>query len=171
MKMKIIEIPDPLLREKSLPVKAVDEDVQKLMKDMLETMYSAGGVGLAAPQVGVLKRIVVIDISKENEPDAPLFLANPEIIWKSEEMIECSEGCLSVPNQYAPVARHQAVTIRYLNEKNEPCELKAEDFLAKAVQHELDHLDGIIFIDYVSALRRKMMLKRLDKQRKRKEGE
>ena len=168
MKLKIIEIPDPLLREKSLPVEGVDSQLATFMHDMLETMYHAGGVGLAAPQVGVLKRIVVIDTSRDEEKQKPLLMANPEIVWRSEEKEECSEGCLSVPNQYAPVERAYAVKVRFLNEKNEMVELTAEGFLARAVQHELDHLDGIIFVDYLSKLRQKMIMKRLEKNRKRK---
>ncbi len=167
MKLKIIEIPNPLLRQKSEPVEKVDKALSSLMKDMLETMYSANGVGLAAPQVGILKRVVVIDVAHDDEKPAPFLMANPEIIWRSEEKEECSEGCLSVPNQFASVERSYAVKVRYLNEKNEKVELLAEGFLARAVQHELDHLDGVVFIDYVSPLKRKMMIKRLEKQRRK----
>lgn len=168
MKLKILEIPHPLLREKSKEVERNDSSIKKLLEDMLETMYAAHGVGLAAPQVGILKRIVVIDVAREDEQPHPLFLVNPQIIEHSEETEECSEGCLSVPNQFAPVKRYVEVTVRYEDADRNMKQIKGDGLLAIALQHEIDHLDGIVFIDHLSKLRQKMILKRLEKNRKRK---
>ncbi len=168
MKLEILEIPHPLLRQKSMPVDAEEKEIKKLLADMLETMYAAHGVGLAAPQVGVLKRIVVIDVSREDEKPNPLFLINPKIVAHSEEKAECSEGCLSVPNQFAPVERFVEVTVEYEDADRQPCRIIGDGLLAIALQHEIDHLDGIIFVDYLSKLRQKMIMKRLEKNRKRK---
>ena len=164
MKYKIIEIPDERLREKSVSVSSDEVGLKELLKDMLSVMYESNGVGLAAPQIGLLKRIVVIDVSKEK--NSPLYLVNPEIIAHSEEMQKEYEGCLSIPNQFAPVERFQAVTVRFINEKGKETILEAEGFLAIALQHEIDHLNGVLFIDYLSPLKRKMLLKRLEKKRK-----
>ncbi len=168
MKLQILEIPHPVLREISQPVAPNDIDVKKLLADMLETMYAAHGVGLAAPQVGILKRIVVIDIARQDEEPAPVFLINPKIIAHSQETAECSEGCLSVPNQYAPVERFVEVTVEYEDADRKKCQIKGEGLMAIALQHELDHLDGVIFVDHLSKLRQKMIMKRLEKNRKRK---
>ena len=135
------------------------------MDDMLETMYDAVGVGLAAPQVGVSKRIVVIDTTHEGEKPEPLYLVNPEIIWKSEEKVCGEEGCLSVPEQRAEVERFASVKLRYLDYDGKEHEELIEDFLAIVVQHELDHLDGILYIDRISRLKRQMLLKKLQKLR------
>ncbi len=171
MKLEILEIPHPLLRQKSVFVNKEDKEVKKLLENMLETMYAAHGVGLAAPQVGVLKRIVVIDTASKEEKPNPLFLVNPKIIEHSEETSECSEGCLSVPNQYASVQRYTEVTVEYEDADRIVKQIKAEGLLAIALQHEIDHLDGIIFIDYLSKLKQKMILKKLEKNRKRKKME
>ena len=167
MKLKIIEVPNPILRQISQKVEAVDANTKQLLADMLETMYAANGAGLAAPQIGISKRIVVIDAARRGEEPTPYKMVNPKIVWHSNDMQECSEGCLSIPNQYAPVQRFYAVRVEYLNEEGRPCVLEAEGFLAVAVQHELDHLDGIIFIDHLSKLRQKMMLKKQEKRQKR----
>ncbi len=167
MKMKIIELPNPLLREKSKEVKGVDADIKKLLADMLETMYLANGAGLAAPQVGILKRMVVIDAARKGESPMPYKMVNPVIVEHSDEMQECQEGCLSIPNQYAPVDRFLSVKVEYLDEDGNAQKLEAQDFLAVAIQHELDHLDGIVFIDHLSKLRQKMMLKKQEKRQKR----
>lgn len=167
MKLKIIEVPNPILRQVSKEVKQVDEDVKTTLADMLETMYKANGAGLAAPQVGLLKRMVVIDAARKGEEPAPYKMVNPKIVWHSDELQECQEGCLSIPNQYAPVRRFESVKVEYLDENGKSCILEAKGFLAVAVQHELDHLDGVIFIDHLSKLRQKMMLKKQEKRQKR----
>lgn len=171
MKMKILQLPNPILRQKSLEIQEVDENIRKTLDDMLETMYEANGVGLAAPQVGLLQRMLVIDISAKEEAKQPLKMINPKMVWHSDEIQTCSEGCLSIPNQFAPVERYQSVRIEYLDENGQPQNLIASDFLAVAVQHEMDHLDGIIFIDHISALRRNLLLKRHEKQLRKKAKE
>lgn len=167
MKLKIIELPNPILRQVSKEVKQVDEDVKITLADMLETMYKANGAGLAAPQVGLLKRMVVIDAARKGEEPAPYKMVSPKIVWHSDELQECQEGCLSIPNQYAPVQRFESVKVEYLDENGKSCVLDAKGFLAVAIQHELDHLDGIIFIDHLSKLRQKMMFKKQEKRQKR----
>lgn len=171
MKMKIFEIPEPVLREKSLPVEKIDAKVRQILDDMLETMYAAHGVGLAAPQVGLLQRMVVIDIAGKDEDPCPYKMINPKIVSHSDEMESCSEGCLSLPSSYAPVSRYKSVTVQYLDENGNEKSLEATDFFAKAVQHELDHLDGVLFIDHLSPMRRKMVIKRVEKMRKKKQEE
>lgn len=163
--LKVYEYPDPVLKKKAERVEKVDDELRRFMDDMLETMYAAVGVGLAAPQVGVSKRIVVIDTAHEGEKPEPLYLVNPEIIWKSEDKVCGEEGCLSVPEQRAEVERHASVKLRYLDYDGQPHEELIEDFLAIVVQHELDHLDGILYIDRISRLKRQMLLKKLQKLR------
>ena len=166
-KLTVLEIPHPVLYEKAQPVEEVTTEIQTLLSDMLETMYKTNGVGLAGNQVGVLKRVVVIDCaSKEEKPD-PIKMVNPRIIEKSEEMICHNEGCLSIPREYADVVRHETVTVEYLDENGTLKQRKADGLLAIAIQHELDHLEGILFIDHLSPLKRKMLLKRLEKRRKK----
>ena len=166
MDLKIIEYPDTLLREKSQPVEQVDSAVAELLRQMLQKMYDTHGVGLAAPQVGILKRLVVIDVGSKEGQEKPLLMVNPEIVEKSEEIKKASEGCLSVPNQYAPVERFASVTVSYLDENGVRQEISADGLLAVALQHEIDHLNGILFIDYLSPLRRKMVVNRLNKNRR-----
>ena len=164
--LKVYEYPHPILKKKAEKVEKVDDEMRRFLDDMLETMYHAAGVGLAAPQVGVSQRIVVIDISHdEKDKMDPLYMVNPEIIWKSEDMVCGEEGCLSVPDQRAEVERFAAVKVKYLDYNGEEKELLAEDFLAIAVQHELDHLDGVLYIDRISRLKRQMLLKKLQKLR------
>ena len=169
--LTILEVPNPLLKKKSEPVAQMDDDIRKLTDDMLETMYEAPGIGLAAPQVGVLKRIVVIDVSRENEPRRPYRMINPVIIDRSEERVMHDEGCLSVPEQYAEVERAKSVTVRYTDENGKERELHAEGLLAIAVQHELDHLDGKLFIDHLSKVKRDMIVRRVEKERRWKADE
>ena len=164
--LPILTAPDPRLKRKSRPVEKVDAGVRKLMDDMLETMYAAPGVGLAAPQVGVLKRVIVVDVSEKESPPAPHALANPEILWVSDKDNTHEEGCLSVPEHYADVVRPAEVRVRYLDRDNEIRELHADGLLATCVQHEIDHLDGILFIDHISALKRNMILRKLLKEKK-----
>jgi peptide deformylase len=165
-KLEIITLPDPLLRKASAPVERVDAELLKLADDMLETMYAAPGIGLAAPQVGVGKRVIVLDLAKDGEPPTPLKLANPEIVWASDEDAVFEEGCLSVPEHYAEVARPAAVRIRYLDYDDEIREMEASGLLATCLQHEMDHLDGILFIDHLTALKRNIILRKLLKAKK-----
>ena len=164
--LKLFEYPHPVLKQKTEKVEKVDNEIKKLLDDMLETMYASNGCGLAAPQIGVSKRIVVIDIAREDEEPTPLYMVNPEIVWRSEEKVCGEEGCLSVPGQRAEVERFASVKIKYLDYEGKEQELLAEDFLAIAVQHELDHLDGVLYIDHLSRLKRQMLLKKLEKFRK-----
>ena len=167
--LKVCEYPDPVLKKKAEKVAVVDDELRHFMDDMLETMYAAVGVGLAAPQVGVSKRVVVIDISHEDEKREPLFLVNPEIIWKSEDKVCGEEGCLSVPEQRAEVERYASIKVRYLDYNGQEHEELIDDFLAIVIQHELDHLDGILYIDRISRLKRQMLLKKLQKLRDEKQ--
>ncbi|MBV8191919.1 MAG: peptide deformylase [Alphaproteobacteria bacterium] len=169
--LPILTAPDPRLKKKSKPVDAVDDALRRLMDDMLETMYAAPGIGLAAPQVGVLKRLVVLDIDREEVKTGPLFLVNPEIVEASDEDATYEEGCLSVPEHYSDVARPAKVRVRYLDRDGKQQEMACEGLLATCVQHEIDHLDGILFIDHISALKRNMILRKLLKARKEKERE
>tara|TARA_A100001011_G_C14307813_1_gene844041 strand:+ start:1947 stop:2471 length:525 start_codon:yes stop_codon:yes gene_type:complete len=163
---KILVEPDPILRKKCESLEKVDDQVRKLMDDMLETMYKAPGIGLAAIQLGILKRIVVIDISKENEKQNPLFLINPVITKKSKNTSIYEEGCLSIPGQFAEIERPAECTLKYINYQGKNKELKADGLLATCIQHEVDHLDGILFIDYLSKLKKDMIIKKLVKQKK-----
>jgi peptide deformylase len=158
--------PDSILRKKCEAVGSVNSEVQKLMDDMLETMYSAPGIGLAAIQVGILKRIVVIDISKEKEKKNPLFLINPEIINKSSNTSVYEEGCLSLPGQFAEIQRPAECTVKYLDYEGKAKQLKVDGLLSTCVQHEVDHLNGILFIDYLSKLKKDMIIKKLVKHKK-----
>jgi peptide deformylase len=149
-----------------MPVAVVDDRIRRLLDDMLETMYAAPGIGLAAPQVGEALRVVVVDIAQKDGVRAPLRMVNPEIIWASEDQVPYEEGCLSLPEHYADVTRPRQVRVRYLDETGAAHELEAEGLLAVCVQHELDHLEGTLFVDHVSALRRGMILKKLQKLKK-----
>lgn len=169
--LPILTAPDPRLKKKSAPVASVDAEVRQLMDDMLATMYAAPGIGLAAPQVGVLKRVVVLDIDREDVKTGPLSMANPEIVEASDEDLSYEEGCLSVPEHYGEVVRPAKVTVRYLDRDGKQQDLACEGLLATCVQHEIDHLDGVLFIDHISALKRNMILRKLLKARKEKERE
>mgnify|MGYP001266887502 CR=1 FL=1 len=162
---KILTEPDPFLRQKSIKVKEVDDNIRKLMDDMLETMYEAPGIGLAAIQIGVPKRVIVMDLAKD-EKKSPLYFVNPEIILKSENNSAYEEGCLSVPGQFAEINRPEKCHVKYLDYNGEPKELKAEGLLATCIQHEVDHLEGILFIDYLSKLKKSMIIKKLSKEKK-----
>ena len=163
---KILTEPNKILREKSLPVEKVDKDLQTLMDDMLETMYAAPGIGLAAIQVGVAKRVIVLDIAPKDKPKNPIFFVNPKIIYKSENKSTYEEGCLSVPGQFAEINRPEICNVKYLDYYGQPKEIKAEGMLATCIQHEMDHLEGILFIDYLSKLKKSMIIKKLSKQKK-----
>ncbi len=164
--LSIITAPDPRLKVKARPVTRVDDAVRTLMDDMLETMYRAIGIGLAAPQVGVGSRVIVLDNAREGEPPQPLKLANPEILWRSLELIAGNEGCLSLPEQYAEVLRPKAIRLRYLDYDNEIREMGADGLLATCLQHEIDHLDGLLFVDHLSPLKRSMILRKLAKAKR-----
>ena len=166
MLRKILIEPDPILRKKCEPLEKVDIETKKLMDDMLETMYAAPGIGLAAIQVGILRRLVVIDISKAEEKKNPIFLINPQIIHKSKKTSVYEEGCLSLPGQFAEIERPAECTLKYIDYNGKEKELKADGLLATCVQHEVDHLNGILFIDYLSKLKKDMIIKKLVKQKK-----
>jgi len=161
----ILTEPNKILRQISNPVDHVGEEEQKLMDDMLETMYAAPGIGLAAIQIGIPKRIIVMDISREKENKNPLHFVNPEIVWKADEDIIYEEGCLSVPNQFAEINRPKTCHVKYLDYFGQPQLLKAQGLLATCIQHEIDHLEGILFIDYLSKLKKTMIIKKLSKQK------
>ena len=163
---KILTEPNKVLRQKSLVVEQVDQELQQLMNDMVETMYAAPGIGLAAIQVGVPKRVIVLDISRKEGMKDPMYFVNPEIIEKSKNILTYEEGCLSVPGQFAEIDRPDRCHIKYLDYHGQPKELKARGMLATCIQHEIDHLEGILFIDYLSKLKKTMIIKKLSKQKK-----
>jgi peptide deformylase len=170
----IVEVPDPLLRQISTPVDKVDDEVRALIADMFETMYDAPGIGLAAIQVGVPKRILVIDLQEPKEEGGdpvkdPRVFINPEIVQSSDQEVPYTEGCLSVPDQYAEVDRPDRIRARWLDERGKAHEEEIEGLLATCLQHEMDHLEGVLFIDHLSRLKREMILKKLAKQRKERE--
>ena len=165
-KRKIITEPDIILRKKSATLEKVDDELRELMDDMLETMYAAPGIGLAGVQVGILKRLIVIDISRDQEKKNPLFLINPEIISKSSSTSVYEEGCLSLPGYFAEIERPAECQIKYLDYHGKKKEMKAGGLLATCIQHEVDHLNGILFIDYLSKLKRDMVIKKLIKDKK-----
>ena len=164
---EILTEPNKILREKSLKVDQVNDDIRKLMDDMLETMYAAPGIGLAAIQVGVPKRIIVLDISPKDAPKNPMFFVNPEVVLKSESKSTYEEGCLSVPGQFAEIDRPDKCHIKYIDYYGNQKEIKAEGMMATCIQHEMDHLEGILFIDYLSKLKKTMILKKLSKNKSR----
>jgi peptide deformylase len=164
---KILVEPNQFLRKKSLLVEKVDDEARKIMDDMLETMYAAPGIGLAAIQIGITKRIIVLDLGgKQDEPKNPMFFVNPEIIEKSNTNSTYEEGCLSVPGQFAEIDRPEKCHLKYLDYYGTQKEIRAEGMLATCIQHEMDHLEGILFIDYLSKLKRSMITKKLSKQKK-----
>ena len=162
----ILIVPDPRLKKVSAPVEAVDDALRALMDDMLETMYDAPGIGLAAIQVGVPKRVIVMDISPREGEREPRYFVNPEITWRSEETVPYEEGCLSVPDIYDEVERPAQVKLRYLNYQGERVEEDAEGVFAVCIQHEMDHLDGVLFIDHLSRLKRERAVSKVKKAAK-----
>ncbi|AXS39096.1 peptide deformylase [Breoghania sp. L-A4] len=175
-KRDIIILPDAQLRRVSEPIKTVDAGIRQLADDMLETMYEAPGIGLAAIQIAVPKRLLVLDVSKDDAPKEPMVVINPEIVWESEERSVYQEGCLSIPDFYEDVERPERVRVTFLDREGKPCELEADGILATCLQHEIDHLNGVLFIDHISKLKRDRVVTkftkqaranaRLDKQRK-----
>ena len=164
--LSIITAPDPRLKIKARPVAAVDAKVRRLMDDMLGTMYQAIGIGLAAPQVGQPSRVIVLDVAREGDRPQPLKLANPESLWRSSDLATFSEGCLSLPEHYADVTRPAEIRLRYLDHENEIREMHATGLLATCLQHEIEHLDGILFVDHLSLVKRGMILRKLAKAKR-----
>jgi peptide deformylase len=162
----ILTVPDPVLKQRSKAVAEVDDELRALMDDMLETMYAAPGIGLAAIQVGVAKRVIVMDLSKDEEPRAPRYFVNPEVLWASEETAPYEEGCLSVPEVYDQVERPARVRIAYLDYQGKRIEEEAEGVFAVCIQHEMDHLEGVLFIDHLSRLKREQAIKKVKKAKK-----
>ena len=165
-KRPILVLPDARLRAVADPIAEIDDAIKQLAHDMLETMYAAPGIGLAAPQVGELRRIVVMDLAKEEEPADPIVMINPEILSFSEETVVTEEGCLSIPELYYEVERPAEVTVRYTDLDGQTIERDAAERLAICIQHELDHLDGVLYIDYLSRLKRDRVLKKFQKAEK-----
>ena len=164
--LPIIIAPDPRLKKKAETVEAVDTEIGELMANMLETMYLAPGIGLAAPQIGVLKRVIVLDITKGKGPPDPICMANPEITWCSDEEVTYEEGCLSLPEQFDQVTRPAKIRVSFLNKENMQQECEADGLLATCIQHEMDHLTGTLFVDHLSHLKRGMILRKLKKMKK-----
>ncbi len=164
--LPILEVPDPRLKQTAEPVAEVDDGLRDLMADMLATMYKAPGIGLAAPQVGVPRRVVVVDVTPEEGPKAPIYLVNPEIVWRSSAAETAEEGCLSLPGQFGDVHRPTAVKVAYRDEQGQAREIEADGLMARCLQHEIDHLDGVLFTDHLSVLKRNMILRKLAKRRR-----
>ena len=163
---EILTVPDPVLKQKSEPVAQVDDDLRALMDDMLETMYAAPGIGLAAVQIGVPKQVIVMDLHREGEERHPRYFVNPQITWSSDETQPYEEGCLSVPDIYDEVERPARVKLRYLNYQGEQVEEEADGLFAVCIQHEMDHLKGVLFIDHLSRLKREQAVRKVKKQAK-----
>lgn len=166
----IITLPDKRLRLVSEPVKHVDAGVRKLIDDMFETMYKAPGIGLAAIQIGVAKRVVTMDLSKKEDNHEPHVFINPEIVWKSDETAKYEEGCLSIPDYYEEVERPKEVKVKYLDRDGKPAEIEAKGLLATCLQHEIDHINGVLFIDHLSKLKRDRVIKKFAKAAKKVEA-
>jgi peptide deformylase len=164
--LTVLVAPDPRLKLKAKPIEVVDDQVRQVMDDMLETMYAAPGIGLAAPQIGDPRRIIVVDVAHEDEEKKPLRMANPEILWRSDEETTYNEGCLSLPDHYADVTRPKEIKVRYLDHQNDIRELHADGLLATVIQHEMDHLQGVLFVDHISPLKRNIILRKLTKQKR-----
>ncbi|MGA2893038.1 MAG: peptide deformylase [Xanthobacteraceae bacterium] len=167
---EIIKLPDKRLRLKSEPVKKVDADLRALVDDMFETMYDAPGIGLAAIQLGVAKRVVTMDLSKREDNHKPLVFINPEITWSSEETATYEEGCLSIPEYYEEVERPAQVKVKYLDLDGKSHEITAKGLLATCLQHEIDHINGVLFIDHLSRLKRNLVIKKFAKAAKKVEA-
>jgi peptide deformylase len=169
--LDIIKLPDPVLRKKSTAVEQVDNDLRRLLDAMLETMYEAPGIGLAGIQVGVPKRIITIDVTRDEGPREPLYLINPEILTLSDDRSTYEEGCLSIPDYFAEIERPATVRVRYVDYDGKSRELEADELLATVIQHEIDHLDGVLFVDYLSKLKRDLVIRKFTKAAKQDERE
>ena len=165
----ILIAPHPKLKTRADPVEVVDDELRALLDDMLETMYAAPGIGLAAPQIGVMRRAIVLDVADKESPPRPMCLINPEIVGRGEETVTAEEGCLSLPEIYGDVTRQARVFVRFTDRDGERREMDADGLLARCLQHELDHLDGVLFVDHLSALKRKMLMRKLAKLQREKE--
>ncbi len=163
----ILILPDPKLRLTSEPVAAIDADVRALVDDMFETMYEAPGIGLAAIQIGIARRIVTMDLAKKDEPKAPQVFINPEVTWSSEDLAVYEEGCLSIPEYYEEVERPASVKVKYMDLDGKTHEIEADGLLATCLQHEIDHTNGVLFIDHISKLKRDRVMKKFQKALKR----
>ena len=161
--LNILREPNKLLRQKSAEIDVIDEEIKNLAKEMLETMYNAPGIGLAAVQVGVLKRLIVVDISKEGEKKNPIFLINPKIVWKSDTLVNNEEGCLSIPGYYGNVDRHDSCKVEYLDIEGNLNNINVSGLLSRCIQHEVDHCNGVLFIDHLSQLKREIIQKKIQK--------
>jgi peptide deformylase len=168
--LDILEVPDHRLTTRSAPIERIDDGLLRLLDDMLETMYAAPGIGLAAPQVGVLKRAFVADLGGDGER-APIYVINPEIVWRSKTSNVAEEGCLSLPKQFGEVSRSDQVRVRHLDRAGAVREIAAEGLLARCLQHEIDHLDGVLFVDHLSTLKRTIILRKLAKAKRARERE
>ena len=166
----ILVIPEPKLRQVSAPVAKLDRTLASLIDDMFSTMYDAPGIGLAAIQVGVPLRLITIDVARKDEPRKPLALINPEIVWSSEDMATYEEGCLSIPDYYEEVERPARVKVRFTDRDGAACEVEADGILSTCLQHEIDHLDGRLFIDHISRLKRERVIKKFAKLARREQG-
>jgi len=164
--LPILTLPDPVLRKKAKPVERIDAELRRLMDDMLATMYDAPGIGLAAPQVGVLRRLIVMDPAKDEAPKSPLVMINPQILERSEEMRTHEEGCLSIPDFTAEIERPARTRVSYIDREGKKREAELEGIWSTLVQHEIDHLNGVLFIDYLSRLKREMVVRKFTKQKR-----
>ena len=164
--LPIIVAPDPRLKIKTRPVETVDDELRQFLDDMLETMYAADGIGLAAPQVGDERSVLVMDVAREGQDPKPMKIINPEIVWHSDEERVHEEGCLSLPEYFAEVVRPEKIRVRFLDETGAEQELEADGILSICIQHEMDHLQGILFVDHVSSIKRGMILRKLKKAKK-----
>ena len=155
--------PDPVLKQKALPVDEFDEKLSELAENMLETMYAAPGIGLSAPQIADGRRLIVCDVAREGEPPQPYQMINPEIVWRLDEKVVAEEGCLSIPDQYGEVSRFREIRVSYLDPNGASQEVAADGLFSACIQHEIDHLDGVLFIDYLTPLKRNMILRKMKK--------
>ena len=162
----ILKLPDPILRKKAKPIERVDADLRRLVDDMLATMYDAPGIGLAAPQIGILRRLIVMDPAKDEAPKTPVIMVNPEILQRSDELRVHDEGCLSIPDFTAEIERPARIRVSYLDREGKMQESELEGIWATVVQHEIDHLNGMLFIDYLSRLKRDMVMKKFTKAKR-----
>ncbi len=169
--LPILWAPDPMLKTKCATVEEVDDDLRLLLDNMLETMYAAPGIGLAAPQIGVSRRVLVADVAKEDQPPNPVRMINPEVVAESEETGPYEEGCLSLPGHYAEVIRPLEVEVRYTDETGAEKTIGADGLLARCLQHEIDHLGGVLFVDHLSMLKRNMIIKKMVKAKKQRAAE
>jgi peptide deformylase len=171
-KLPIIIVPNPVLRQKATPVAAVDKRIAAFMDDMLETMYKGNGIGLAANQVGALERVIVVDVSEARDGSKAFLMANPEVTWSDpKETFTYNEGCLSIPGHYADVTRPKRIRVSWLDQQGKKQETEAEDLFSQCIQHEIDHLDGVLFVDHISKLKRSIILRKMEKAHRQAETE